>query len=643
MTKGLKRSLNGFFALVFILTLMPMCVSGHEYTVSEVESLADGILAYKLSQNGADSVQDWIDGALADGAGTSSEWYIMALSQQGYTDLANYENSLLDYISTHNKLSATTQQKLALALCAAGSHDSYIDDTVSETVGQQGIMSLIYGLHIMNNGYGSSERRSEVIDELLSLQYDDGGWALFGGVGDTDVTSMTIQALAPEYPYDLSVQAAVEDALAFLSDRQQENGGYSSFGDENPESAAQVVTALSALGIDCETDERFIKDGNTVMDSMERFALGDGSYSHFADGDMNETATVQVYYSYVAYMRMDEGKSPLYVFDNRASDDDEPEQQEVPGTEPAAQTEPAAENHNDTPAVTDPPAETTPAQTDAPKETTVKAATAAASTTSKTSGTSTVSSSSASTSLTSRTKASSSGSTVKTSASSETSTTVTAAVTFKADQQSRSGGSYKGKAVAVVLIAAVILSLIIFAAGRRNYKNFIAVGIAAAIAIAVILMTDIRSAEDYYSGEVPEKSGAIGTVTMTIRCDTIVGKSDSEYIPEDGCILDVTDFQIEEGDTVFDVLSEAAQTYGLQVENTGSSGSAHGLVYIAGINYIYEMDFGDLSGWVYHVNGITPSRNCGEYVLSDGDAIEWLYTTELGHDLNEVYEDEAIQ
>ena len=57
------------------------------------------------------------------------------------------------------------------------------------------------------------------------------------------------------------------------------------------------------------------------------------------------------------------------------------------------------------------------------------------------------------------------------------------------------------------------------------------------------------------------------------------------------------------------------------------------LPYIAGINYIYEMDFGDLSGWVYHVNGITPSRGCGEYVLEPGDRIEWLYTCELGNDL----------
>ena len=53
----------------------------------------------------------------------------------------------------------------------------------------------------------------------------------------------------------------------------------------------------------------------------------------------------------------------------------------------------------------------------------------------------------------------------------------------------------------------------------------------------------------------------------------------------------------------------------------------------------YEYDFGDLSGWVYHVNGISPSRGCGDYVLSDGDRIEWLYTCELGHDLDEVYEE----
>ena len=57
------------------------------------------------------------------------------------------------------------------------------------------------------------------------------------------------------------------------------------------------------------------------------------------------------------------------------------------------------------------------------------------------------------------------------------------------------------------------------------------------------------------------------------------------------------------------------------------------MVYISGINYLYEFDFGDLSGWVYHVNGVSPSVGCGEYKLSDGDRIEWLYTCNLGNDL----------
>jgi len=57
------------------------------------------------------------------------------------------------------------------------------------------------------------------------------------------------------------------------------------------------------------------------------------------------------------------------------------------------------------------------------------------------------------------------------------------------------------------------------------------------------------------------------------------------------------------------------------------------MVYISGINHIYEFDYGELSGWMYRVNGGTPSVGCGSYILSDGDKIEWLYTCELGEDL----------
>ena len=89
------------------------------------------------------------------------------------------------------------------------------------------------------------------------------------------------------------------------------------------------------------------------------------------------------------------------------------------------------------------------------------------------------------------------------------------------------------------------------------------------------------------------------------------------------------EFDIEEDDTVYDILIEATRRNEIHMENSGTGG----MVYIAGINYIYEFDYGDLSGWMYFVNGEEASVGCDSYKLSDGDKIQWLYTRNLGDDL----------
>lgn len=599
-----------------------MSAEGSERTVDEVRSLADGIIAYKTEKAGCGSVQEWIDSDLADGAGKRSEWYIISLRQYGYTDLSAYEKSLRSYIDGHSASSATTREKYALALCACGSSSPYISEALDNSIGEMGIMSYIYGLHVLNNGCTSSKFDADsVVDELLSLQYDDGGWALFGEYGDIDVTAMTLAALAPYTDYP-DVDSACERGVEFLSERQESDGGYQSFGTKNPESAAQVLVALSALGIDCCSDSRFIKNGNTIIDGIEQFRLPDGSFSHFENGTQNESATFQSLYGFIAYIRMKEDKSPLLVFDrSEIPQPDEPADDDNGGGEksPAESEEHVGENN--TPAATAVPTTVKPAATSASS-----AVTSAKTTPTATSASSETSSVSVSESVNSASSAESSRMTTVTSV-----TTVTVSGDGK--------GGYKPVAIIIIAATAVLVSLVIFALGKRSYKNFIFVGIVAAAGIAVVLLTDIRSKEDYYSGEKLHKENAVGTVTMTIRCDTIVDKSDSEFVPDDGIVLDVTEFEIEEGDTVFDILNEAAQTYSIHVENTGSAANAHGMVYIAAINHIYEFEYGDLSGWVYHVNGISPSRGCGDYVLSDGDKIEWLYTCEIGHDLDEVYEE----
>ena len=174
-------------AMILSLYIVPFSAECSDHTVGEVDDLIGGIVSYKLGQAGAGSTEEWLGNGIAEGAGTATDWYALTLSQCGYTDLSAYERSLTEYIGSNNISSATSREKYALALCAAGSDSSYISDILDSSIGEQGMMSWIYGLHILNNGYTCSRFTAEsVVDTILSMQYDDGGWALFGRIGASD-------------------------------------------------------------------------------------------------------------------------------------------------------------------------------------------------------------------------------------------------------------------------------------------------------------------------------------------------------------------------------------------------------------------------------------------------------------------------
>ncbi|MBQ1377632.1 MAG: DUF4430 domain-containing protein, partial [Lachnospiraceae bacterium] len=194
--------------------------------------------------------------------------------------------------------------------------------------------------------------------------------------------------------------------------------------------------------------------------------------------------------------------------------------------------------------------------------------------------------------------------------------------------------SYKVYACAGVLVLVLAASLIQYFRKKRRFKNYLSVFLVGLGAVLLILFTDLKLPDSYYSGPVSHKEHPIGQVVLTIRCDTIKNE-ESPYIPKDGVILKDTVFEIEENDTVFDVLTEAVRAFNIQMETKGSVFSAHGQTFVSGLNYLYEFDYGELSGWVYHVNSITASVGAGEYVLKDGDYIEWLYTRDLGKDVEE--------
>lgn len=80
------------------------------------------------------------------------------------------------------------------------------------------------------------------------------------------LTAKSLQALAP-YQSRKDVSTAIDKALKYLSEQQLPSGGFVKYGDEDVEEDAAVLEMLAALGISL-TDERFTKDGCTILDGM---------------------------------------------------------------------------------------------------------------------------------------------------------------------------------------------------------------------------------------------------------------------------------------------------------------------------------------------------------------------------------------
>ena len=521
-----------FWSLLLTLALAwgfyaPACASN---TADEAAKLASGIIAYNVRASGCADERQWISHSLLTQRNPGFEWYVMMLKQFGRgIDDGDFQKAIDEQIASSGVIGASTRLKFALALAACGQKESkYVLEAAEEAPGAQGIMSLIYGLHLLNNGVSSAAHSADsLIDEILALRKSDGGWAVMGNRSDVDVTAMTLQALSPYAGRNPQLDAILPQALESLRRAQTEDGDFVGFGGvRSLETTAQVVIALCALGRDPQMNSLFINEnGKSPLDGMQLYALEDGSYSHLLQDKTNPTATLQAFEAYVALWRMREGKSYLYCFDA-------PHGGEVIGAEK---------------------------QTKAP--------------------------------------------------------------------------SPKLIAISAVTAAGILACVVLLLFKKKNIKNYLFVLAACAALTALIAVTNISTAGDYYSGDGSTKQEIIGTVRMTIRCDTVKDRLNSKYIPASGVILPLTEFALGKGETAFDLLTRAARANKIQVENRGSSFGAHGLAYIAGINYLYEFDFGDLSGWIYHVNGMPPSVNSGEYELKDGDLVEWLYTCDLGEDV----------
>lgn len=129
------------------------------------------------------------------------------------------------------------------------------------------------------------------------------------------------------------------------------------------------------------------------------------------------------------------------------------------------------------------------------------------------------------------------------------------------------------------------------------------------------------------------------TCSFSIECSTILNNLKNidpdklELIPVDGVILESTKVTFYEGESVFDVLQRVCKEKRIHLESSWTP--MYNSAYIEGIYNLYEFDCGELSGWMYRVNGWYPNYGCSRYQLKDGDVVEWRYTCDLGKDVGE--------
>ena len=257
------------------------------------------------------------------------EWMVIGLARSGRPVPAGYYDNVVEYVKAKadanerlHPAKVTDNARVILALTSIGKDVTNVGghnllkglDNMAyvQTQGINGPIFTLIALDSHNYPTMGDVTREKLIQVILDAQLNDGGWDLSADKADPDMTAMAIQALAPYYRTNETVKAAVDKALEALSALQRNDGGFGSWGTVNSESCAQVIVALTALGIDPTADSRFVKNDLTVLDALASFYVTGGGFKHVADKGRDGMATEQGYYALAAYYRFANAQTRLY-------------------------------------------------------------------------------------------------------------------------------------------------------------------------------------------------------------------------------------------------------------------------------------------------------------------------------------------
>jgi len=263
------------------------------------------------------------------------EWEVIGLARSDLnidkSYFEKYQNNVVNTLVEKNGVLSTAKyteySRVILSLTSIGSDVTnvgsynllnYLSDF--NKVKRQGINGPIWALIALDsNNYeiptnenpSNQTTRENLIEYIISKELSNGGWALIGNTPDPDITAMAVTSLAKYYNSNKEVKKSVDSAITALTKMQNSSGEFSSFGTVNSESTSQVIVALCSLGINPDTDKRFIKNGKSLVDILLSYYVGNG-FSHTKGSNYNQMATEQGFYALVAYYRLCNNKNFLY-------------------------------------------------------------------------------------------------------------------------------------------------------------------------------------------------------------------------------------------------------------------------------------------------------------------------------------------
>ena len=540
------------------------------------------------------------------------EWLMLGLARAEHTITTDNRNTYLDAVRSYinaryrdgklydagfNTTVSTDNSRIILALTALGEDpqtfvpgkDLLKGYSDFDWVKKQGINGTIWALIALDsNQYEiptGTTTRDKLISDILDNQTTNGGWATSGDVADADMTAMAIQALAPYYSR-ANVKTAVNKALNLLSKTQNNETGayYNSYNELSVESTAQVIVALTSLGINPTKDDRFITNsGLTLLDGLMNFYNGSGEFKHTVNGQGNPMATEQSYYALVSYYRLLNGKSSLYDMSDNGSTPESVESviekiREIPDPVDEDSYEAivtAREAYNK---LTASEKQQVPAQY-----------------------------------LNKLVNAEADYATLLDEAKTRAKNELTEH--YLSFNQEDYGEAGRKKLSEILSTAQKNI------ASAKTCKQ-----------VSTLLDRAIQDMNAVKKGDMTVTFRLIGALTATQD----VNLTSNSYLPEYVTWIPTTKYEMASNATVYDLFTEALRDAGLS--SIGAENNYVKTIYAPsclGGYALSEFTNGTRSGWMYTINGSHPSLGLKEQELKDGDMVVWHYVNDYGHEVSD--------